>query len=255
MRSRASIFRYAGRRLLHTAPGLAGLFVLAIAGTAGIAFAAIPGGEGKVSACYAKQGGALRVIDKAKGQTCRASERPLVWNQRGLRGVPGPAGQAGANGPAGAAGAQGPAGANGAAGAAGAPGPAGPQGPQGPRGPEGPESPAGFALAVAYVSNQSSDPELIPLKSWGVASVRTPSNGVFCVKLDTGIPLSELAPIVNPNDDPQRGMGAVPIAMVNIGSTACGPPFDEIAVETYRVQQPGGTMGAVSNLDFTLVVP
>ena len=117
MRSRSSILRYAGRRLLHTAPGLAGLLVLAVAGTAGIAFAAIPGGDGKVSACYAKQGGALRVIDKAKGQTCKASERRLVWNQRGLRGLTGAAGAAGAKGAAGAAGSTGPA------------GPAGPAGP------------------------------------------------------------------------------------------------------------------------------
>ena len=95
---------------MHTAPGVAGLLVLAVAGTAGIAFAAIPGGDGKVSACYAKQGGALRVIDKAKGQSCRASERPLRWNQRGLQGARGVAGTPGAAGPTGPTGATGPTG-------------------------------------------------------------------------------------------------------------------------------------------------
>lgn len=241
MRSRSTILRYAGRRLLHTAPGLAGLLVLAVASTAGIALAAIPGGDGKISACYAKHGGALRVIDKTKGQACRASERRLVWNQRGLRGVPGSAGAAGANGAAGTAGAQGP---------------AGPQGPQGPQGVEGPEGSSGFgALAVAYVNNQLSTPHLDTNKSWGVASVRKPSNGVFCVKLDYDIPLSDLAPIASPNDDPQLGMGQIPLALVPFGAADCGSPFDEITVNTYRVQQPGGTMGAVSDMSFTLVVP
>jgi hypothetical protein len=117
MRSRSTILRYAGRRLVHTAKGLAGLLIIAIAGTAGIAFAAIPGSDGKISGCYAKQGGSLRVIDKAKGKSCKASERSLVWNQRGLRGAPGAVGKTGATGAAGPAGAPG---------APGAPGPSGP---------------------------------------------------------------------------------------------------------------------------------
>jgi hypothetical protein len=57
-----------------------------------------------------KQGGALRVIDKAKGQTCKDSERRLVWNQRGPRGLAGSAGSPGATGPAGPAGPAGPSG-------------------------------------------------------------------------------------------------------------------------------------------------
>jgi hypothetical protein len=241
MRSRSSIHVYAGRRLLHTAPGLAGLLVLAVAGTAGIAFAAIPGGDGKVSGCYAKQGGALRVIDKAKGQTCKTGERPLVWNQRGLRGLPGAAGSAG------------PAGANGAAGAAGAQGPSGPQGPQGPQGEDGPEGPPGFALAVAYVYNAGDPPGLDQNRGWGVVSVRRPETGLFCVKLDTDIPLNELAPMVSGNQTPFSG---VPLAAI-APSMACNPPplpEDEVGVWTYRVQTNGDPV-ALSNMDFTLVVP
>jgi hypothetical protein len=110
MRTRSTILRYAGRRLQHTVPGLVGLLVLAVAGTAGIAFAAIPGSDGQIHACYAKHGGALRVIDKAKGQHCKADERRVAWNQRGLRGATGAAGIPGATGAPGAAGPPGPAG-------------------------------------------------------------------------------------------------------------------------------------------------
>jgi hypothetical protein len=240
MQSRSSILRYAGRRLLHTAPGLAALLVLAVASTAGIAFAAIPGADGKVSACYAKQGGVLRVIDKAKGQTCKASERPLVWNQKGLRGLTGPAG---------------PAGANGAAGAAGARGPAGPEGPEGPQGVEGPEGPPGFALAVAYVYTGGGFPPQIRFeKSWGVQSVRRPFQGVFCIKLGDAlfdIPLDQFAPIVSPN--PTSFPPGVPLAV--IGDTAtCGVDTHELSVRTYQVS-PDGTAVATNGLDFTLVIP
>ena len=241
MRSRSSILRYAGRRLLHTAPGLAGLLVLAVAGTAGIAFAAIPGGDGKVSACYAKQGGVLRVIDKAKGQTCKASERPLVWNQRGPRGVPGPAG---------------PGGASGAAGAAGAQGPAGPEGPQGPQGDEGPEGPPGFAWAVAYVFPDGGLPSGARIdqnRSWGFASVRSPEAGVYCLTLepDFFVPIDQLAPVVSGN----HSGGFVPLVAIAPPMTCNQPPgaVDEIGVYTFYMPTNGGPVPM--SLTFTLVVP
>jgi hypothetical protein len=242
MPSRSSIVRYAGRRFLHTAPGLAGLLVIAVAGTAGIAFAAIPGGDGKVSACYAKQGGALRVIDKAKGQTCKAGERPLAWNQKGLRGLTGPAG---------------PAGANGATGPVGAQGPAGPEGPQGPQGDQGPEGPPGFAWAVAYVFPDAGGlgPRIDQNRSWNAASVRSPVTGVFCITLeDNSFAIDELAPVASGNQD--LGHPGTPLVVVAPTTTCNQPPDvpDEIGVYTYAIPANGGPV-ALSNLSFTMVVP
>jgi hypothetical protein len=62
----------------------------------GVAAAAIPDSStGIISACYQKQRGMLRVIDAKAGGTCRKSEKPLSWSQRG------PQGPAGSTGPAG----------------------------------------------------------------------------------------------------------------------------------------------------------
>jgi hypothetical protein len=212
--------------------------VLAVASTAGVAFATIPGGDGKVSACYAKQGGALRVIDKAKGQACKPTERPLVWNQKGLRG---PAGPAGATGSAGAAGAQGP---------------AGPQGPQGVEGPEGAEGPPGFALAAAYVyTGGGFAPHIVDSMSWGIVDVRRPFTGVFCLKLSdelATIPLDQLAPIASPNPS-GFPVSTMPLAVIGDTGT-CGAPFNEISVRTYEMSADGGPV-ATNGLDFTVVVP
>ena len=59
---------------------------------AGIAFAAIPGSDGTISACFKKTRKILRVINAEAGQTCRSDERPLSWNQEG---PPGPTGSPG----------------------------------------------------------------------------------------------------------------------------------------------------------------
>ncbi len=61
----------------------------------------IPGADGIIHACYADDGGHLRVIDPQLGHTCKREETALQWNQTG------PAGQQGAQGPQGP---QGPAG-------------------------------------------------------------------------------------------------------------------------------------------------
>jgi hypothetical protein len=140
-------------------------------GFGGIALAAVPDTATKtISACYATSGGALRVIDSAAGQKCKATEKPLSWRSAGVvyRGpwnsatayktgdsvtsngssyvaiansqasqpalasaAWGVLAQAGSPGPAGPQGTPGPAG---PAGTAGATGPAGPAGPTGPAG-------------------------------------------------------------------------------------------------------------------------
>ena len=69
--------------------------LLLVGGLSTVAFAAIPDPEGKISGCYAIRGGALRVIDLAKGQRCTSFERSLAWNQTG------PQGPVGSQGPSG----------------------------------------------------------------------------------------------------------------------------------------------------------
>jgi hypothetical protein len=78
----------------------------------GISYAQIPDSSGVIHACYAKSGGALRVIDNSV-TNCKSTETSMNWNQTG------PTGPAGPQGPTGPQGLQGPTGA------------AGPQGPQG----------------------------------------------------------------------------------------------------------------------------
>lgn len=115
--------------------------VLAIGG--GVAYATVPGAGGVIHGCYAKLGGAMRVVDNG---TCRATENPLSWNQmgqQGPQGLQGPQGPQGAKGDAGPQGPQGPAGDQGPKGDTGSAGPTGPQGPQGSQGPQGDQGPAG----------------------------------------------------------------------------------------------------------------
>jgi len=136
----------------------------------GVAYAAIPDASGVINACFKKSGngdddegsgpkGSLRVIDTAKGETCKKNELALSWSQQGPKGDQGATGLRGETGQTGATGATGPTGpqglkgetgergetgATGATGAAGAqglqgdPGAAGPQGDTGPQGPAGP---------------------------------------------------------------------------------------------------------------------
>jgi hypothetical protein len=66
---------------------------------ASVAWAAIPNG-GVISACYAKSGGALKVIDPAT-DSCSSKETALTWNAQGPAGPPGPTGPAGPTGPQG----------------------------------------------------------------------------------------------------------------------------------------------------------
>src|SRR3954451_2393263 len=110
-------------RFRRPAPGtVLGGLALVVAVT-GVGIAAIPAGNGVISACYAKKGGAVRVIDTAKKQKCTRKEKALSFNQKGL---PGPKGDTGAQG---AQGGPGVAGTNGSKGIDGSPGQPGSSGP------------------------------------------------------------------------------------------------------------------------------
>jgi hypothetical protein len=53
---------------------------------AGFAYAAIPGSNGVINACYEKRTGLLRVIDAEAGKRCLSFESPISWNQQGAGG-------------------------------------------------------------------------------------------------------------------------------------------------------------------------
>jgi hypothetical protein len=96
----------------------------------GLAYAAIPGPDGRIHGCYVTNNpilgpakGTVRVVDS--GEACRANETAISWSQTGPRGLPGP------TGPSGSTGSAGPAGPSGPPGPSGAPGMPGPQGPAG----------------------------------------------------------------------------------------------------------------------------
>ena len=89
---------------------IAAAAVVALAG-AGVAYATIPT-DGVISACYAKSGGTLHVIDATTG-ACTPKETSLAWNVAGAKGEPGATGATGATGPTGPAGPAGPAGVSG----------------------------------------------------------------------------------------------------------------------------------------------
>jgi hypothetical protein len=47
----------------------------------GIAYASIPGSDGRISGCYEPLNGKLRLIDSEAGQTCKRNEQPVSWAQ------------------------------------------------------------------------------------------------------------------------------------------------------------------------------
>jgi hypothetical protein len=73
----------------HVAVGAVAAAALLVA--AGVAYATIPDGNGVIHGCYAKSGGALRVID-ASVRNCPKSETALSWNVQGIQGPQGPPG-------------------------------------------------------------------------------------------------------------------------------------------------------------------
>ena len=111
-----NLLRLGTRHRVLGALGLTTVLVVVVAGT--VAFADIPD-SGVVHACYDRDSGRVRIVDKTG---CADHERKITWNARGPEG---PRGEAGPAGPRGERGLAGPAGA------------AGPAGPQGARGPAG----------------------------------------------------------------------------------------------------------------------
>ena len=125
------------RRVLSVRMLLVATAAALAAGGVGIATGAIPDGSGKITVCYTKIAGVMRVIDTEKNppQRCATNlETQLVLNQKGPAGAPGAKGD---NGDPGAPGAKGDAGAPGAKGDKGEPGADGTPGVKGEKGDTG----------------------------------------------------------------------------------------------------------------------
>ena len=80
-------------RFRRPSPAIVIAIVACVVATSGVAIGSIVGKDGKITACYAKRDGTLRLIEA--GANCRKSERRIAWNQRGRRG---PAGEDGEDG-------------------------------------------------------------------------------------------------------------------------------------------------------------
>jgi hypothetical protein len=122
------------RRIRKPTPGAVIGLVALVAALAGGAYAAIPGDDGTIHACYATKNGLLLGIPHSKGdlravdaaEDCRSYEKAVSWNQEGPQGPVGPAGPRGPQGD---------------------PGPKGDPGPPGATGPAGPVGPSGTSRA------------------------------------------------------------------------------------------------------------
>lgn len=110
---------------------LGGLAV--IVATSGLAVAAIPDQDGVIHACISTDG-AVRLIDPSSSdprkRSCKSTETPLDWNQKGQPG------------------------------SAGAPGPAGPTGPAGPQGPASPSQCDDVQLVLCLPEDPDLEPRL-----------------------------------------------------------------------------------------------
>lgn len=113
--------------MLRKCLGLA--VVAAVLGGVAVATGAIPGQSGTINGCV--KNGVLRVIDAEAGDTCKASETAISWNQKGQPGPTGP------TGPTGQRGLQGPKGDPCLASDPACVGPPGPEGKIGATGPTG----------------------------------------------------------------------------------------------------------------------
>ena len=91
---------------MRTKIGLAVAATAAVFAVAAVAYGAIPGGGGVISACYDKQSGQMRIYDAEGGlpKGCGKSEAAISWNQVGPKGDTGDAGDTGPQGPSGLSG-------------------------------------------------------------------------------------------------------------------------------------------------------
>jgi type VI secretion system secreted protein Hcp len=139
--------------------------LVVVAATAGsVAYATIPDAAKVIHGCVSRDGGGLRAIDTDRGQSCRAAELAVNWNQTGLKGADGTNGT------------------NGAPGASGAPGATGPAGPAGPQGPAGSSAPARATIGTLAATGQhqgviaTADP-IVGL-DWSVITPFDPASGL-----------------------------------------------------------------------------
>lgn len=155
----------------------AAILASALAMTAGVAYAAIPGGDGQVKGCYALTGGLLLGIPHSKGDTrivdeaeaCRSYEKAIRWSQIGPKGDTGPQGMKGDTGAQGAQGLQGPKGDTGAQGAQGLEGPKGDTGTQGAPGISRATFVGGGFLLPANVRTKVLS-KILPAGTWAIVA-------------------------------------------------------------------------------------
>lgn len=165
------------KKLRRRGPRLLVLAGAALATTAGVAFATIPGSTGVINGCYEKRTGILRVIDTEAGKRCLSFETAISWNQGGAAGPQGPMGDQGPTGdkgPQGDPGEKGPVGDQGPQGNPGEKGPLGDQGPLGDKGPPGDKGRTGDAGDKGPLGDQGPAGDKGPAGDQGPAGDKGP---------------------------------------------------------------------------------
>jgi len=188
--------------------------VLAAAGVfaaVGVAWGSIPSSDGVIHACYATNGGSVKIIDTAKDKGCSGGWTPITWNQTGPVGPKGDPGTPGAKGDPGTPGAKGDPGTPGA---------------------KGDPGPAGTARAYGSIN-----PAGGVSRSKGIVSVSHPDTGKYCITLDASIDPGTTIAIATPNftgDSTEVGTNAAQ-AIVEAGGGA-----------SPNLNCPSGTLGVVA---------
>jgi hypothetical protein len=83
-------------RFRRPSPATVIAIVALVVATTGVAIGSFAPKNGKITACYSKKSGALRLVDAKK--KCRKGEQRIAWNQKGRRGPRGPVGDEGFDG-------------------------------------------------------------------------------------------------------------------------------------------------------------
>jgi hypothetical protein len=154
----------------------------------------------------------------------------------------------GTTGRTGAGGALGAAGAAGAAGATGKEGAKGSTGPEGAKGFTGPGGEPGTARAYAAVNG---DGTINSAHSKNVLSVSTPSEGIYCLKLPSSIPITATTPVAT-IDITGTGWTSPASASIENNPGSCA---GENRIEVVTRQPTGATTDANKAEPFSVVVP